>query len=506
QNRESTVGSTAGSSIGGALVSSLLDCNSRASVVAEPCLLAAQPRIPVACARLVPATSQTDNRQSVCRPNAFHRLRLSLALAFSFSFARSPLEINNPRWCWPCRPVEAPTGCHFLDQHRPVHDQPNDDEDDDDDAFLCRRYLPLPSVERGNEASSPSTPASGAAASRLLSLTYRRSWHGCELLNSSSPDIQKLTMGSLVRSARCVGSLLLLVSMWSTLVAALDITVCASINTADMARNISIYQTNGLCHDFCLQKNNAYAITQGNFCWCSDYTPAPAKQVDKGDCNQPCPAYPLEQCGGNGVFGYIALNNVLPSGTKGGSGPSSTSSKSTDSTTNAPSPTSSMVQTLTTGGTVRTVTIMPTQTGDAFNEGAASRVQSSGLGTGAVVGIVIGIIAAVLALASAALFFYFRHKKQNQDDYQDDPSVRGSSSGMMGGRPEMSAAPGSPGSAGNRNSTLQIDPRMDPFKQGLYARNGSHESVNTLRDDHDYSRRIQQPKVLRAVNPDPAND
>ncbi len=44
---------------------------------------------------------------------------------------------------------------------------------------------------------------------------------------------------------------------------------------------------------------------------------------------------------------------------------------------------------------------------------------------------------------------------------------------------------------------------MDPFKQGLYARNGSHESVNTLRDDHDYSRRIQQPKVLRAMNPDP---
>ncbi|KAM0462062.1 hypothetical protein ACHAO4_001255 [Trichoderma viride] len=60
----------------------------------------------------------------------------------------------------------------------------------------------------------------------------------------------------------------------------------------------------------------------------------------------------------------------------------------------------------------------------------------------------------------------------------------------------------SPVTAANRNSTIQIDPRMDPFKQGLYIR-GSQESLNTLRDDHDYSRRIQRPPVLRATNPDP---
>lgn len=133
-------------------------------------------------------------------------------------------------------------------------------------------------------------------------------------------------------------------------------------------------------------------------------------------------------------------------------------------------------------------------------------VQESGLKTGAIVGIVVGIVSGVLALAALIMFFYFRRKKQQQQQeaFQDDPSVRGSSSGMMGsGRPEMSRAPGSPGSTGNRSSTLQIDPRMDPFQQSLYARNGSRESMNTLRDDHDYSRRIQQPKILRATNPDP---
>lgn len=157
-------------------------------------------------------------------------------------------------------------------------------------------------------------------------------------------------------------------------------------------------------------------------------------------------------------------------------------------------------------GTIKTVTVVPTGTGSqspSVNQGAT--VEESGLKTGAVVGIVVGVVGGVLILAAVTIFFYFRHKKQQQQNgYQDDPSIRGSSSGMMGsGRAEMSRAPTSPGSTGNRSSLLPVDPRMDPFQQSLYVRSGSRESVGTLRDDHDYSRRIQQPKVLRATNPDP---
>jgi cell wall integrity and stress response component len=155
---------------------------------------------------------------------------------------------------------------------------------------------------------------------------------------------------------------------------------------------------------------------------------------------------------------------------------------------------------------VKTVTIIPTETGNAAGDHQGSiSDQGSGLKTGAIVGIVVGIVGGILALAGLAIFVYYRRKKQQQEsDYRDDPSIRGSSSGMMGtSRPEMAHTPGSPGSTGNRSSTLQVDPRMDPFQQTLYARTGSRESVNTLRDDHDYSRRIQQPKVLRATNPDP---
>ena len=164
-----------------------------------------------------------------------------------------------------------------------------------------------------------------------------------------------------------------------------------------------------------------------------------------------------------------------------------------------------MVQTVTADGTIKTVTVAATATDPAVNQPITTGDDGGGLSTGAIVGIVIGIVALVLIAVGIFLFWFLRRRKQNHDDYQDDPSVRGSSSGMMGShRPEMSmsgGSPGSPGSAGNRNSMLQIDPRMDPFKQA-YGRN-STESVNTLRDDHDYSRRIQQPKVLRATNPDP---
>lgn len=118
-------------------------------------------------------------------------------------------------------------------------------------------------------------------------------------------------------------------------------------------------------------------------------------------------------------------------------------------------------------------------------------------------GIVVGVIGAVLVGAALGLWWFLKHRKQGREEgYQDDPSVRGSSSSRMGGstNPDMASisSPASGTHGSNRNSTLQIDPRMDPFKQGLYARAGSHESINTLRDDHDYSRRI-----LRATNPDP---
>ncbi|KAH7182616.1 uncharacterized protein B0J16DRAFT_385690 [Fusarium flagelliforme] len=332
-------------------------------------------------------------------------------------------------------------------------------------------------------------------------------------------------MFPLGRNAPSAGLLLLLASAWSPLANALDIQYCASFNTGETPSNYSIYQTNGLCHDFCFD-DYAYAITQGKLCWCSNYAPVKSVQESNSNCDTPCPAWPKEVCGGDGVYGYVDLGNVKPSGSRGPS-PSSTKTEKDESTSasatkatsteeeEATSATeteepSSIVQTVTAGGTIRTVTVAPTQqtAGVPANENTSDDSnEKSGLGTGQVVGIVVGVIAAVIFAAGFALFLWFRRKKQQneQEAYQDDPSIRDSSSGIAQ-RPDMSTTGGSPiasAAAGSRNSTLQVDPRMDPFKQGLYVRSASHESINTLRDDHDYSRRIQAPKVLRATNPDP---
>ncbi|KAF4973653.1 hypothetical protein FSARC_131 [Fusarium sarcochroum] len=377
-------------------------------------------------------------------------------------------------------------------------------------------------------------------------------------------------MFPLCRNAQSAGVLLLLASSWAPLAQALDIEYCASFNTGSTDRNSSIYQTNGLCHDYCID-DYAYAITQDKLCWCSNYAPSKSSRSDNSKCDTPCPAWPDEVCGGDGLYGYVSLGNIEPSGTQGPSASSTKakpttaavskvtetvqntvtlrpSSKSTTSTqpetsttkeeeetstttststsksesstttsteeeetttaTESDEPTS-LVQTVTAGGTIRTVTVAPTQqtAGTSASESADVTTEKSGLNTGQVVGIVVGVIVAVIGAAAFVLFLWFRRKKQQneQEAYQDDPSIRDSSSGIAQ-RPDMSIIAGSPGSGGaggSRNSTLQVDPRMDPFKQGLYVRSASHESINTLRDDHDYSRKIQAPKVLRATNPDP---
>lgn len=146
-------------------------------------------------------------------------------------------------------------------------------------------------------------------------------------------------MSPLSRHAQQAGLLFLIASSWAPLAATLNIEYCASYNTGETPRSMlpsrihtlqpltilidtSIYQTNGLCHDFCID-DWAYAITQDKLCWCSNYAPVKSSQVDDSKCDTPCPAWPDEVCGGNGVYGYVSLGNVEPSGSRGPS-PSST--------------------------------------------------------------------------------------------------------------------------------------------------------------------------------------
>jgi cell wall integrity and stress response component len=118
---------------------------------------------------------------------------------------------------------------------------------------------------------------------------------------------------------------IVLAAFLSPVSAAVSLDICAGFNTADMNKELDIYMTNGFCKEHCLE-NYAYAITQYQSCWCSNYGPDEASELDKSKCSTPCPAYPdFEKCGGPNAFGYILMGNVEPLGTKGPAGDDSSS-------------------------------------------------------------------------------------------------------------------------------------------------------------------------------------
>ncbi|KAE9370746.1 hypothetical protein N431DRAFT_442544 [Stipitochalara longipes BDJ] len=329
---------------------------------------------------------------------------------------------------------------------------------------------------------------------------------------------------------------------------------CSDINTSSMQRNFSIYQSLGLCHDFCV-KNYAFAVVEYQYCWCSDYAPGGSNST----CATPCPGYPSEICGdsGGGLFGYLALNqaplgtgvansaatsttatqvtvSATPSPTIGDESSSSSPEDSLPSTSKeeASNPTSAVVTPIisvfTTIGQVHTITVMPTASSTSQND-LTQKGNSGGLGTGGAVGLTVGLVA-LIAIVSGLVWFFVKRKRQQDAEQYNNVSRRGSTAGLgaLGGPvPSRTMSENSryvlgtdgrqvvetwePGDGpGSRRSRLMpVDPRLDPFAP-VYQRfgdNKSRESVNTLRDDHDYSRRVvHQGPILRATNPDQEHD
>ncbi|ROW05476.1 hypothetical protein VSDG_00226 [Cytospora chrysosperma] len=279
---------------------------------------------------------------------------------------------------------------------------------------------------------------------------------------------------------------------------------CASINTGETSANTSIYQSEGLCYDHCDGQGYALGVLQDSNCWCSDYVPDSGDQVDTSECDAACPGYPTDYCGGDGLYGYISLSSS-PKGTQGGT--TTTASSTSTSKSEAVKTTSKD-----TGGTPTTITSVQTVTSEGSiiiqtitTISTPSAKQGSGnLSKGAVAGLTIGILAAVAAFIAGA-FLFRRHRRRTQPGASMGAGGidrQGSSAGIMSKAGTISSAgyglameeDGSYG--GRRMSMKPMDPRLDP-KVGLY-RIASHDSLNTIRDDQDYSRRI-----MRVTNPDP---
>ncbi|KAK0111540.1 hypothetical protein ONS95_001893 [Cadophora gregata] len=344
---------------------------------------------------------------------------------------------------------------------------------------------------------------------------------------------------SIFWSARLTIAAIFLLGLCQRAVAQYEVPYCATFNTADSdTRNSSIYQSNSLCFNYCngitpLNKvQYAFAVVQWQTCWCTDYAPSSSTT----GCTLDCPGWQEEKCGNTSpsLFGYISLPSS-PKGTKGPSAATSSVDQTPDTTTTSeqPSSTSStssswtptpVVSLETITGQVRTVTVTPTvpPNAQATNELTPSNEGGGGLGTGGAVGLTVGLVALV-AIIAAAVFFFIRKRRRDQEG-SDNLSRRGSSAGfgaavipsrtmsensryVLGTDGRRVVETWEPGETAEvrRSRLIPVDQRLDPFSP-VYQRgdNKSRESVNTIRDDHDYSRRMVTggTGILRATNPD----
>lgn len=317
-------------------------------------------------------------------------------------------------------------------------------------------------------------------------------------------------------------------------------TLCSDMNTgSNTTPDVYEYQSHGRCTGYC--GDYVFAIMQAEYCWCSN--DAPDQTTSIFDCDKGCPGYPQDSCGGdNGLlFAYQAVSNLLPSGTTTGAtvtpsstgaaeqssttdsesitSHTSTSSASSTSSTWTPTPVTS-VETVT--GHTYTVTVTPTVPPNSQNLTGVKQ-SKSGLSTGAAVGLTVGLVA-LIGIIGAIVFFCFRKRRQEMEREEFANGIggsrRGSSAGLGGPVPSRTMSESSryflgtdgrqvvetwePGDApGSRRSRLMpVDPRLDPMSPVYQQGNKSRESVNTIRDDHDYSRRVVPGPILRATNPD----
>lgn len=315
--------------------------------------------------------------------------------------------------------------------------------------------------------------------------------------------------------------------------AAYQLSLCSSQNTgSDNDAQFWTWQSNGWCHDQCID-NYAFAIVLENDCWCSNY--APADTTDTSDCSDTCPGYPDEFCGNKakGLYGYVALNNK-PSGTQGGSQPTSakpsssnpttlqTSASSQDPPTTEAPPAYTEVKTLTVSGVIVTQTVINSPT----NAPALTETRKGGTNVGAIVGGVVGGLAVLGAIIGGVLFFLYRRRRQQNSEEDGDGQSgvhRNVSTMSKAGLLRTEKAPQHPppittsfnrrtsrhidaesvspiSGSDRRNSRPYIfDQRLNPSAI-MAMDNGSRGSFGSLDDSRDYGRE------LNVRNPDPPRE
>ncbi|KAI0475580.1 hypothetical protein GGR56DRAFT_520277 [Xylariaceae sp. FL0804] len=223
------------------------------------------------------------------------------------------------------------------------------------------------------------------------------------------------------------------------------------------------FNSQGKCAQLCRDKNMAVGATFAKNCYCGDSYPNSKYLVDDSKCNEPCPGYDTQACGGLNTW---TVYNTGVQVAVGEMAIVSSSSSSSSSTTTTGSEATNQVETVTASAQADT---------SASSSSDSDKSSSGGSNTtGIAVGVVVAIV--VVGAIGGGLFFWQR-RKRNSELSEEGRRNAAVNAFISGGKP--------PGSSGGLS---MADSRMDPIMNRRL-------SDGSIADNQDYSRRI-----LRVTN------
>ncbi|KAI0149358.1 hypothetical protein BJ166DRAFT_61387 [Pestalotiopsis sp. NC0098] len=217
------------------------------------------------------------------------------------------------------------------------------------------------------------------------------------------------------------------------------------------------FNTQGSCSTACRGMSKAVGASYSSDCYCGDEYPPLNTLLDDSDCNEPCPGYGTEACGGINAWTVYNTGEKVSVANTDNITESSSSSSASSTTSQA---------VMTSAGVVITVT----PTTEASNDS-----DSSSKTVGIAVGTVVGVLG-VAAIAGALIFITRRRRNREiEEEHRRNAAVNAF---ISGGKP--------PSSSGGMSIS---DQRLDPVMAQRRMSSGS------IADEADYSRRI-----LRVTN------
>ncbi|KAI0165162.1 hypothetical protein GGR52DRAFT_575255 [Hypoxylon sp. FL1284] len=227
-----------------------------------------------------------------------------------------------------------------------------------------------------------------------------------------------------------------------------------SVGTMKMLQSFD-FNSQGKCVGLCLDKKFTAAASNKNDCYCGNEYPNKADLVDDDKCDEPCPGFGDDACGGLDTYTVYNTGDRVAVGEADASSSSAGPSK-TSAAPDAPASTSDSIHTV---------------TASSEPEQQSSGPNVAGIAAGVVVGVV-GVSAII-----GGIFFWMRRKRnaEIEEEHRRNAAVNAFISG--GGKP--------PGSSGGLSMS---DSRLDPVMN-------RRMSDGSIADNQDYSRRI-----LRVTN------